>query len=92
MPPNPVVKRLKVMVNELAATLPVIQNMRNPALKDRHWKKMETLIGRKVINNNKGLQPNNTPFTAPMTNCGKLKVRVGRKCCGPLCVGQKLRG
>ena len=49
IPPNPVVKRLKDMVTILVNTLPVIQNMRNPALKDRHWKKMEVIIGRKVI-------------------------------------------
>lgn len=46
--PNPVVKKLKGMVTILLNTLPVIQNMRNPALKDRHWKKMEVIIGRKV--------------------------------------------
>jgi dynein heavy chain len=59
MPPNPVVKRLKGMVTVLADTLPVIQNMRNPALKDRHWKKMEALIGRKVSNNNNNNNNNN---------------------------------
>ena len=47
--PNPIVKRLKGMVTILMNTLPVIQNMRNPALKDRHWKKMEAIIGRRVI-------------------------------------------
>lgn len=46
--PNPIVKRLKGMVTILMNTLPVIQNMRNPALKDRHWKKMEVIIGRRV--------------------------------------------
>lgn len=48
--PNPVVKKLKGMVTILLNTLPVIQNMRNTALKDRHWKKMEVIIGRKVQN------------------------------------------
>jgi len=46
--PNPVVKKLKGMVTILVNTLPVVQNMRNTALKDRHWKKMEVIIGRKV--------------------------------------------
>ncbi len=45
---NPVVKRLKNMVEELASTVPVLQNMRNQALKERHWKKIEIVISRRV--------------------------------------------
>ncbi len=45
---NPVVKRLKNMVEELASTVPVLQNMRNQALKERHWKKIELVISRRV--------------------------------------------
>jgi len=46
--PNPIVKKLKEMVKVLLSTLPVIQNMRNSTLRDRHWKKMEGIIGCKV--------------------------------------------
>lgn len=45
---NPVVKRLKNMVEELSSTVPVLQNMRNQALKERHWKKIEIVISRRV--------------------------------------------
>jgi len=45
------VKKLKKMVMVLLNTLPVIQNMRNTALRDRHWKKIEGIIGRKVEKN-----------------------------------------
>ncbi|XP_073391166.1 uncharacterized protein [Physcomitrium patens] len=51
IPPNPVVKRLKAMVTVLVNTLPVVQNMLNPALRDRHWKKIEIIIGRKIERN-----------------------------------------
>ena len=46
--PNKVVAKLKKMVDEFKNTLPVIQNLRNKALKERHWKKIEAEMGQKV--------------------------------------------
>ena len=49
--PNKVVAKLKKMVDEFKNTLPVIQNLRNKALKERHWKKIEVEMGQKVSYN-----------------------------------------
>ncbi|KAJ7549737.1 hypothetical protein O6H91_07G065800 [Diphasiastrum complanatum] len=49
--PNKVVGCLRNMVDEFRLTLPVIQNLRNKALKDRHWKKIEVEIGHKLERN-----------------------------------------
>eukprot|EP00899_Mesostigma_viride_P007437 jgi/Mesvir1/16695/Mv15092-RA.1 len=45
LPPNKVVPQLSRMVTEFKETLPVIQALRNPALKPRHWDKIEGIIG-----------------------------------------------
>ena len=45
--PNKVVAKLKKMVDEFKNTLPVIQNLRNKALKERHWKKIEVEMGKR---------------------------------------------
>jgi hypothetical protein len=46
--PNKVVAKIKKMVDEFKNTLPVIQNLRNKSLKERHWKKIEAEMGQKV--------------------------------------------
>eukprot|EP00952_Eustigmatos_sp_NYUAD-ZCMA_P003939 17248-Eustigmatos_ZCMA.PRE.1 len=46
LPGNPVVPALKAKVDEFSPVLPVVVNLRNNSLKDRHWSQIHTLIGR----------------------------------------------
>ncbi|CAH8560243.1 unnamed protein product [Schistosoma turkestanicum] len=45
LPPNTVVPLLKEKVEDMKLKLPTITDLRNPALKPRHWKILEELIG-----------------------------------------------
>ena len=45
LPGNPVVPALKAKVDEFSPVLPVVVNLRNTALKDRHWNTIHGLIG-----------------------------------------------
>ncbi|KAK3237367.1 hypothetical protein CYMTET_52552 [Cymbomonas tetramitiformis] len=49
LPPNKLVPILQEKVHEFKETLPVITNLRNPALKERHWEKVQEQIGHKVV-------------------------------------------
>ncbi|BBN19721.1 hypothetical protein Mp_8g13060 [Marchantia polymorpha subsp. ruderalis] len=49
--PNPVVQRLRKQVDDLRLSVPVMQNMRNKCLRDRHWKKIELEISHKIERN-----------------------------------------
>ena len=45
LPTNKVVPLLKASVDEFNPVLPVVVDLRNPALKDRHWEKITALVG-----------------------------------------------
>ncbi|KAJ3093097.1 Dynein heavy chain 6, axonemal [Quaeritorhiza haematococci] len=45
LPPNDVVPKLKAMVEEYKVIYPTILDLRNPALKPRHWEKIQDAIG-----------------------------------------------
>eukprot|EP00599_Poterioochromonas_sp_BG-1_P017876 CAMPEP_0173166600 /NCGR_PEP_ID=MMETSP1105-20130129/22117_1 /TAXON_ID=2985 /ORGANISM="Ochromonas sp., Strain BG-1" /LENGTH=3828 /DNA_ID=CAMNT_0014087887 /DNA_START=639 /DNA_END=12125 /DNA_ORIENTATION=- len=45
LPLNKVVPKLKASVDEINPVLPIITDLRNPTLKDRHWEKITALIG-----------------------------------------------
>jgi dynein heavy chain len=45
LPLNKVVPRLKASVDEINPVLPIVMDLRNPCLKDRHWEKINTLVG-----------------------------------------------
>ena len=49
LPPNGVVPILKAKVESMRDKAPVIADMRNPALKPRHWDQIETIVGKKLI-------------------------------------------
>ena len=46
LPDNAVVQKLKGMVDEFKATLPVIQAMRNPVLQKHHFTAIDEILGR----------------------------------------------
>eukprot|EP01034_Spumella_vulgaris_P027167 gene27167-33850_t len=45
LPLNKVVPRLKASVDEINPVLPIVMDLRNPCLKDRHWEKINALVG-----------------------------------------------
>ncbi|CAM9277540.1 unnamed protein product [Ascophyllum nodosum] len=45
LPSNPVAKRLKDDVDHFSPTLPVVVDLRNQGLQDRHWDRIHELIG-----------------------------------------------
>jgi dynein heavy chain len=45
LPLNKVVPKLKASVDEINPVLPIVTDLRNPTLKDRHWEKITNLIG-----------------------------------------------
>eukprot|EP01039_Chlorochromonas_danica_P005727 gene5727-6311_t len=45
LPLNKVVPKLKASVDEVNPVLPIVVDLRNPCLKDRHWEKITNLIG-----------------------------------------------
>ncbi|KAI5628238.1 dynein heavy chain 6, axonemal isoform X2 [Silurus asotus] len=45
LPPNSVVPHLKVGVNTMREKMPVITDLRNPCLKERHWSMLESIVG-----------------------------------------------
>ncbi|XP_071942686.1 dynein axonemal heavy chain 6-like [Antedon mediterranea] len=47
LPPNQVVPKLKSKVEDMKEKLPVITNLRNPALKQRHWDSIESILDHK---------------------------------------------
>nr|CAD7441574.1 unnamed protein product [Timema bartmani] len=49
LPPNLIVPRFKENVEAMRDKLPVITNLRNPALKQRHWIKVENTLNHKFI-------------------------------------------
>ena len=48
LPPNDVVPRLKSMVDEYRSMYTAIVDLRNPALKSRHWDKIQDTIGKTI--------------------------------------------
>ena len=48
LPPNDVVPKLKQMVDEYRVMYPTIVDLRNPALKPRHWEKIQDAIGKQL--------------------------------------------
>ncbi|KAJ3226918.1 Dynein heavy chain 6, axonemal [Clydaea vesicula] len=49
LPPNDVVPKLKAMVDEYKAMYQTIVDLRNPALKPRHWDKIQDAIGKVLV-------------------------------------------
>ncbi|KAJ3192063.1 Dynein heavy chain 6, axonemal [Irineochytrium annulatum] len=49
LPPNEVVPRLKSMVDEFRQIYSTIVDLRNPALKPRHWEKIQDALGKSLI-------------------------------------------
>ncbi|KAI9095538.1 hypothetical protein DFS34DRAFT_182154 [Phlyctochytrium arcticum] len=49
LPPNDVVPRLKAMVDEYRKMYPTIVDLRNPALKPRHWEKIQDTLGKAIV-------------------------------------------
>ncbi|TPX36228.1 hypothetical protein SmJEL517_g01545 [Synchytrium microbalum] len=49
IPPNEVVPYLKTMVDEYRAMYPTIVDLRNPALKSRHWEKIQDALGKQLV-------------------------------------------
>ena len=47
LPPNDIVPELKSKVEEMREKMPVIQDLRNPSLKARHWEKIEEILEHK---------------------------------------------
>ena len=45
LPPNKLVPRFRNNVDDWRALLPVVQSLRNRALKERHWNKVFDVIG-----------------------------------------------
>jgi dynein heavy chain len=43
--PNALVPRLRASIDEHRGLLPVVVAMRNAALKDRHWSKINAVVG-----------------------------------------------
>eukprot|EP00741_Cyanophora_paradoxa_P000409 tig00000404_g400.t1 len=53
LPDNPVVPILKSKVVAFKNTVPVVYALRNPALKERHWGKIEGTIGAPIVRDDK---------------------------------------
>lgn len=50
--PNTLVPRLRAAIDEYRALLPVVVAMRNTALKDRHWSKINGVVGTTFMRDN----------------------------------------
>lgn len=46
LPPNEVVPKLKMMVEDYRKMYPTIVDLRNPSLKQRHWEKIQDSVGK----------------------------------------------
>ncbi|KAJ3215607.1 Dynein heavy chain 6, axonemal [Dinochytrium kinnereticum] len=49
LPPNEVVPKLKAMVDEYRTMYSTIVDLRNPALKQRHWEKIQDALGKALV-------------------------------------------
>ncbi|KAJ3125644.1 Dynein heavy chain 6, axonemal [Physocladia obscura] len=49
LPPNDVVPKLKSMVDEYRIMYPTIMDLRNQALKARHWEKIQDALGKPIV-------------------------------------------
>ena len=49
LPLNKVVPKLKNSVDEINPVLPIVTDLRNPCLKDRHWEKITNLVGFNIL-------------------------------------------
>ncbi|KAJ3321819.1 Dynein heavy chain 6, axonemal [Boothiomyces sp. JEL0866] len=49
LPPNEVVPKLKELVEEYRKMYPTIVDLRNPALKQRHWDKIQDAVGKPLV-------------------------------------------
>ncbi|KAJ3183889.1 Dynein heavy chain 6, axonemal [Geranomyces variabilis] len=49
LPPNEVVPKLKLMVDEYRTMYGTIVDLRNPALKGRHWEKIQDALGKALV-------------------------------------------
>ena len=47
LPDNPVAPKLRAIVDEFKKVVPVVQSLRNPALKERHWEEIEGALNHK---------------------------------------------
>ncbi|KAI8850637.1 hypothetical protein BC829DRAFT_441991 [Chytridium lagenaria] len=49
LPPNEVVPKLKAMVDEYRGMYSTVVDLRNPALKQRHWEKIQDALGKALV-------------------------------------------
>lgn len=49
LPTNGVVPKLKKLVNDFKVFMPVVIDLRNPALKARHWEQVQDIIGQRIV-------------------------------------------
>lgn len=49
LPGNPILEQLKNKVYDFKETMPVVVALRNPELKDYHWKEIKQIIGKDFV-------------------------------------------
>jgi dynein heavy chain len=49
IPHNAVTTGLRQRVEDFQSVLPVVISLRNPALKDRHWRKIENVVDKSIV-------------------------------------------
>ena len=49
LPGNPVVPKLKTNVDQFKQFMPVVVDLRNQALKQRHWERIQEIIGQRIV-------------------------------------------
>lgn len=81
LPGNPVVPSLKARVDEFSPVLPVVVNLRNQSLKDRHWAHIHSLIGFAIQGDDtfslgRLIEKRVTDFAEQITNIATSAVQV----------------
>ncbi|KAH8045613.1 dynein light chain binding protein [Aureococcus anophagefferens] len=83
LPGNPVVPKLKASVETFTPVLPVVVNLRNDALQERHWAMIHDLVGFEIQGDaaftlgdiiNKGVTAHHAEITAIATNATQESV------------------
>eukprot|EP00958_Prasinococcus_capsulatus_P007761 scaffold712_cov404-Prasinococcus_capsulatus_cf.AAC.19 len=74
LPANKVLSRLKDSVDEFKNTLPLIKSIQNSALKDRHWARIEHLVGQSLHGDTRITL--GTVLTSKATEHGELIMAV----------------
>ncbi|KAJ8609534.1 hypothetical protein CTAYLR_006022 [Chrysophaeum taylorii] len=86
LPGNPVVPKLKESVDKFTPVLPVVVNLRNMALQERHWARIHELVGVQIQGDtsfslgdiiDKGITSHHTEITTIATNATQEAVLEG---------------